>query len=94
MADPDDPDVLEALASLPTMAHPTASPDGGRVFLHRDEAGDEQNDVYALAPDGAAAAVVRVWSPHRPPNRGRPVRHLPSRTLLVGFGAREATVRA
>jgi len=33
--------------------------DGGRVFFHRDEAGDEQNDVCALAPDGAATAVAQ-----------------------------------
>jgi len=103
----DDIDVLEALASLPTMAHPTVSPDGrevalyydvtgrnelhvldvetgeltqwsdgevprnarwfvawgadgDRVYFHRDEAGDEQNDVYAITRDGAVEPVVEA----------------------------------
>jgi len=105
MSDPDD--TLEALASLPTLAHPTASPsgdevafyydgsgrnelhvldvdtgdherwsdgevprnarwfvewsaDGERVFFHRDEGGDEQNDVYAIDRDGTVEPVVEM----------------------------------
>ncbi|MFC4542080.1 S9 family peptidase [Halosolutus amylolyticus] len=101
----DDP--LEALANLPTIAHPTVSPageevacyydvtgrnelhvidvetgertrwsdgevprnarwfvqwdhDGDRVFFHRDEAGDEQNDIYALSRDGAVEPIVEM----------------------------------
>ncbi|WP_137283304.1 S9 family peptidase [Halorussus salinisoli] len=100
-----DVDVLEELAGLPEMAHPTASPDGGevafyhddtgrnelyvldvatgecerwsdgevprnnrwpiawaadggRVFFHLDENGDEQNDVHAIARDGTTERVV------------------------------------
>jgi dipeptidyl aminopeptidase/acylaminoacyl peptidase len=96
---------LEKLASLPTIAHPTASPDGSevalyydgtgrneihvidvetgemtqwsdgevprnarwfvrwdadgdRVFFHLDEAGNEQNDIYAIDRDGAVESVV------------------------------------
>jgi dipeptidyl aminopeptidase/acylaminoacyl peptidase len=98
---------LAELASLPTMAHPTASPDGDevalyyditgrnelhvldvetgdlrqwsdgdvprdarwfvewgadgdRVFFHRDEAGDEQNDIYAISRGGAVEPVVEM----------------------------------
>jgi dipeptidyl aminopeptidase/acylaminoacyl peptidase len=105
--DTDDADVLEQLASLPTMAHSTASPDGDevalyydvtgrnelhvldvesgelnqwsdgevprnarwfvewaadgdRVFFHLDDAGNEQNDVYALSRDGAVEPVVEM----------------------------------
>jgi len=109
MSDTDDtdPDVLEQLASLPTMAHPTASPDGDevalyydisgrnelhvldvesgeltqwsdgevprnarwfvdwaadgdRVFFHLDDAGNEQNDVYAISRDGEVEPVVEM----------------------------------
>jgi dipeptidyl aminopeptidase/acylaminoacyl peptidase len=104
---PDADDVLSALAGLPTIAHPTASPDGDRValyydetgrnelnvldvatgdlrqwsdgdvprdtrwylewnadgervFFHRDDAGDEQNDLYAIDRDGTVEPVVRM----------------------------------
>jgi len=97
-------DLLEALARLPEMAHPTVSPDGeavafyyngtgrnelhvldvetgdrerwsdgevprnnrwpvawgadgDRVFFHRDEDGDEQNDVYAIDRAGSTERV-------------------------------------
>ena len=100
-------DVLEELASLPTMVHATASPDGGevalyyditgrnelhvldvetgdlgqwsdgevprnarwhvdwdeggdRVYFHLDDAGDEQNDVYAIDRDGSVEPVVEM----------------------------------
>jgi dipeptidyl aminopeptidase/acylaminoacyl peptidase len=103
MSDSDDP--LESLARLPTIVHPTASPDGSevalyydgsgrnelhvvdgetgdldqwsdgnvprnarwyvrwgaegdRVFVHRDEGGNEQNDIHAVYPDGSAEPVV------------------------------------
>ncbi|WP_265111775.1 S9 family peptidase [Halosolutus halophilus] len=101
----DDP--LAALANLPTIAHPTVSPDGeevacyydvsgrnelhvidvetgertrwsdgevprnarwfvqwgadgDRVFFHRDEAGDEQNDIYALTREGEVEPIVEM----------------------------------
>ncbi|WP_436907952.1 S9 family peptidase [Halosimplex marinum] len=107
MSPTDDIDVLEELASLPTVAHPTASPDGDevalyydatgrnelhvldvetgeleqwsdgevprdarwflewgadgdRVFFHRDEDGDEQNDIYAIDRDGTVEPVVEM----------------------------------
>jgi len=107
MAETTEEDVLEALASLPTLAHATVSPDGtevafyydvtgrnelhvldvesgdheawsdgevpkdarwpiewgadgDRVFYHLDDAGDEQNDVYAIDRDGAAEPVVEL----------------------------------
>ena len=100
-------DVLEALASLPTMVHATASPDGSevalyyditgrnelhvldvdtgtleqwsdgevprnarwhvdwdeggdRVYFHLDDAGDEQNDIYAIDRTGSVEPVVEL----------------------------------
>ncbi|WP_247728926.1 S9 family peptidase [Halovivax limisalsi] len=100
-------ELLEELASLPTLAHPTTSPDGDavacfyditgrnelhvvdaetgemnqwsdgtvprsarwfgvwdatgeRIFYHRDEGGDEENDIYALSPDGTAEPIVEL----------------------------------
>jgi len=41
-----DVDVLEALASLPTMAHPTVSPDGDRVAFYYDLSG--RNELHVL----------------------------------------------
>lgn len=50
MADPEVPDVLEALASLPTIAHSTASPEGGSVALYYDVTG--RNELHVLdVPD-------------------------------------------
>ncbi|WP_436343819.1 S9 family peptidase [Natronorubrum sp. FCH18a] len=106
MSDSDET-VLEELAGLPTIAHPTVSPsgdevacyydvtgrnelhvvdvetgdverwsdgevprnarwyvawaaDGDRVFFHLDDAGDEQNDIYALSRDGSVEPVVEM----------------------------------
>ncbi|PSP20378.1 S9 family peptidase [Halobacteriales archaeon QH_10_67_13] len=100
-------DVLEELARLPTLAHPTVGPageeiavyydatgrnelhvldtetgelerwsdgevprnarwflrwdaGGDRVYFHRDDGGDEQNDVYALTRDGTVEPVVEM----------------------------------
>jgi len=100
-------DLLEELASLPMLAHPTASPDrteiafyydttgrnelhvidvesgemtqwsngevprnarwpidwaadGDRVFFHLDDAGNEQNDIYAISRDGEVEPVVEM----------------------------------
>ncbi|WP_115863920.1 S9 family peptidase [Halorussus litoreus] len=33
-------------------------PDGDRVFFHRDEGGDEQNDLWAIDLDGEATRIV------------------------------------
>jgi len=103
----DTQELIEALASLPTLAHPTASPDGDevalyyditgrnelhvvdvesgemeqwsdgevprnarwfvawaadgeRVFFHLDDAGDEQNDIYAISRDGTVEPLVEM----------------------------------
>ena len=100
-------DVLEELARLPTLAHPTVGPDGeeialyydttgrnelhvldtatgeleqwsdgevprnarwflrwdaggDRVYFHLDQAGNEQNDLYALSRDGTVEPVVEM----------------------------------
>ncbi|SDQ64707.1 prolyl oligopeptidase family serine peptidase [Natronobacterium texcoconense] len=36
------------------------SADGDRVYFHRDEGGDEQNDVYAFTRDGEVKSVVEM----------------------------------
>ncbi|PSP54495.1 S9 family peptidase [Halobacteriales archaeon QS_1_67_19] len=103
----DDTDVLEELAGLPTIAHPTVSPDGeevafyydgtgrnqlhvldaesgertrwsdgevprdtrwfvrwstdgDRVYYHRDEGGNEQNDLYAIDRSGGVEPIVEM----------------------------------
>ncbi|WP_254534792.1 TolB family protein [Halomarina litorea] len=43
---PDDVDVLEELSSLPTVAHPTVSPDGERVAFYYDGTG--RNELHVL----------------------------------------------
>jgi dipeptidyl aminopeptidase/acylaminoacyl peptidase len=43
---PADTDVLEALASLPTLAHPTVSPDGSEVAFYYDDTG--RNELHVL----------------------------------------------
>ncbi len=43
---PDTDDVLEALASLPTLAHPTASPDGDEVAAYYDDTGRNELHVF------------------------------------------------
>lgn len=46
MAVETDENVLEALASLPTIAHPTASPAGSEVALYYDVTG--RNELHVL----------------------------------------------
>ncbi|WP_284007343.1 S9 family peptidase [Haloarcula pelagica] len=46
MPDPDADDVLAELASLPTIAHPTASPDGSEVAFYYDASG--RNELHVL----------------------------------------------
>ncbi|WP_254861895.1 S9 family peptidase [Halovivax gelatinilyticus] len=40
--------------------HVRWSQDGERVFFHRDDAGDEQNDLVAWSPEGGVETVVEV----------------------------------
>lgn len=35
-------------------------PDGDRIYFHRDENGDEQNDVHVITRDGEANAIVET----------------------------------
>ncbi|PSQ15286.1 S9 family peptidase [Halobacteriales archaeon QS_8_69_26] len=121
-----DTEFLEELASLPTIAHPDASPDGDevalyydgtgrnelhvidadtgtmtqwsdgevprdarwfvrwdadgeRVFFHLDEAGNEQNDVYAIDRDGNVEAVVEYEGQNTIQSVGED-----GRTLVIG----------
>jgi len=47
-----DPEFLEELASLPTIAHPTASPDGDEVALYYDGTGRNELHVIDVCPPG------------------------------------------
>ena len=59
-------DVLEALASLPTMAHPVVSPDGKKVALYYDITG--RNELHVLdVPSGE----LRQWSSGDVPRNAR-----------------------
>ena len=62
----DDTDVLEALASLPTMAHPTASPDGDRVAFYYDVTG--RNELHVLDVE---SGDVERWSDGEVPRNAR-----------------------
>ena len=46
MATETDGDLLEELAALPTLAHPTVSPDGDRVAYYHDVTG--RNELHVL----------------------------------------------
>jgi len=54
---PDSDDILEELASLPTIAHPTASPDGDKVAVYYDVTG--RNQLHVLDVD---TTEVVQWS--------------------------------
>ncbi|WP_049980908.1 S9 family peptidase [Halolamina rubra] len=53
----DETDLLEELASLPTLAHPTASPDGERIALFYDVTG--RNQLHVLDVDSGS---LTQWS--------------------------------
>ncbi|MFB6127500.1 MAG: prolyl oligopeptidase family serine peptidase [Halolamina sp.] len=71
MSSPDD--VLEELASLPTLAHPTVSPDGDRVALYYDVTG--RNELHVLSVDADAGVEddveIPVWSDGEVPRNAR-----------------------
>ena len=61
-----DSDVLEALASLPTMAHPTSSPDGSEVALYYDVTG--RNELHVLDTE---TGELTQWSDGEVPRNAR-----------------------
>jgi dipeptidyl aminopeptidase/acylaminoacyl peptidase len=62
----EDTDVLEELASLPTLAHPTASPDGDEVALYYDVTG--RNELHVLDVESGEMAQ---WSDGEVPRNAR-----------------------
>jgi dipeptidyl aminopeptidase/acylaminoacyl peptidase len=63
---PDDADILEDLASLPTLAHPTISPDGTEIAMYYDVTG--RNELHVLdVEDGDLAQ----WSDGEVPRNAR-----------------------
>jgi dipeptidyl aminopeptidase/acylaminoacyl peptidase len=62
----DDTDVLEELASLPTMAHPTASPEGDAVALYYDDSG--RNELHVIDVESGERAR---WSDGQVPRNAR-----------------------
>ena len=63
-AHPDD--ILEELASLPTLAHPTVSPDGDEVALYYDVSG--RNELHVLDTESGELAQ---WSDGEVPRNAR-----------------------
>jgi dipeptidyl aminopeptidase/acylaminoacyl peptidase len=61
-----DTDVLEALASLPTLAHPTVSPDGTEVAFYYDVTG--RNELHVLDLE---TGEVEQWSDGEVPRNAR-----------------------
>ena len=69
MAGPDnaaDVDVLEELANLPTLAHPTAAPEGGEVAVYYDISG--RNELHVLDVE---SGDLRQWSDGDVPRNAR-----------------------
>ncbi|WP_276270747.1 S9 family peptidase [Haloarcula litorea] len=66
MADPDADDVLESLAELPTLAHPTASPDGSKVAYYHDVTG--RNELHVLDVE---TGETEQWSDGEVPRNAR-----------------------
>ncbi len=66
MSSLDDQDVIEALARLPTIAHPTVSPDGGEVAFYYDLSG--RNELHVLDID---SGEVTQWSDGEVPRNAR-----------------------
>jgi dipeptidyl aminopeptidase/acylaminoacyl peptidase len=61
-----DTDILEDLASLPTMAHPTISPDGTEIALYYDITG--RNELHVL---DVAGGDLAQWSDGEVPRNAR-----------------------
>ena len=59
-------DAIEALARLPTIAHPTVSPDGDEVAFYYDETG--RNEIHVL---DRTTGERRQWSNGDVPRNAR-----------------------
>ncbi|MXR50725.1 prolyl oligopeptidase family serine peptidase [Halovenus sp. WSH3] len=66
MSDQEDLDVLEELASLPTLVHPTASPDGDEVAAYYDITG--RNELHVIDAD---TGEREQWSDGEVPRNAR-----------------------
>ncbi|MFW6382506.1 MAG: S9 family peptidase [Haloferacaceae archaeon] len=66
MTDHGDADVLEQLASLPTLAHPTVSPDGTEIALYYDVTG--RNELHVLDVE---TGDLEQWSDGEVPRNAR-----------------------
>ena len=66
MSESEELDILEALANLPTMAHPVASPDGDRVALYYDISG--RNELHVLDVE---SGELTQWSDGQVPRNAR-----------------------
>ncbi|WP_396610874.1 S9 family peptidase [Haloferax sp. S1W] len=66
MSENTDKSVLERLASLPTVAHPTASPDGDEIALYYDGTG--RNELHVL---DAETGDLEQWSDGEVPRNAR-----------------------
>ncbi|WP_178917729.1 prolyl oligopeptidase family serine peptidase [Natronomonas gomsonensis] len=66
MSQDSEQDPLEALAALPTLAHPTVSPDGDRVAYYHDVTG--RNELHVLDVD---SGEVTQWSDGEVPRNAR-----------------------
>jgi len=62
----DDIDVLEELASLPTLAHPTISPDGSEIAFYYDVSG--RNELHVLDVE---SGEMSQWSDGEVPRNAR-----------------------
>ncbi|MFC7210088.1 S9 family peptidase [Natronoarchaeum sp. GCM10025321] len=66
MADSESPDVIEELASLPTLAHPTVSPDGDEIAFYYDVTG--RNELHVLDVE---SGEITQWSEGEVPRNAR-----------------------
>ncbi len=66
MSESEELDILEALANLPTMAHPVASPEGDRVALYYDISG--RNELHVLDVE---SGDLEQWSDGEVPRNAR-----------------------
>jgi len=71
-------DIREELANLPTMHHPTVSPDGREVALYYDVTG--RNELHVLDTE---TGEVTQWSDGEVPRNTTPETGI--RTLVVRF---------